>query len=59
MTMEKDGEKKSYKKSNDFITGATKFKSCVAEAYRNWRIRVRDAVTAADDAFNWIEEVWS
>ena len=32
------------------------------EAYRNWRIRVRDAVTAAsakpDAAFKWIERVW-
>ena len=33
------------------------------EAYRNWRIRVRDAVTAAsskpDEAFKWVEEVWA
>ena len=35
------------------------------EAYRNWRVRVRDAVTAAsgvrkaDEAFKWGEEVWS
>ncbi len=33
------------------------------EAYRHWRIRVRDAVAAAsakpDDAFSWIEQVWS
>ena len=32
------------------------------EAYRDWRIRVRDAVTAAsakpDAAFKWIERVW-
>ena len=43
MIMENDGERrKRYKKSNDFINGATKCKSCVSEAHRNWRIRVRD-----------------
>ena len=48
MIMENDGgRRKRYKKSNDFINGAKKCKSCVSEAHRNWRIRVRDAVTAA------------